>query len=143
MVFEPEPTTMVVAPALMATSSVKPGRALLDQLFGSVQFTPSPPPSQNTAAGVVRCSSVCRRSGTARRKARAVRAGRGLPLGACHFESSVRSIGTSFFVRVGPRAPRTAGHALGGPVAGDVRIRGDNGRRSRPTSADGGRSTTE
>ena len=29
-------------------------------------------------------------------------------------------IGTSFHVRVGPRAPRTVGHAAGGPVVGSL-----------------------
>src|SRR5262245_51833562 len=111
----------VVAPALIVTSSAGPGSASVDQLRALVQFTPSPPPSQNTAAGVVRSSSEVRCRGTGRRIER--RLGRG----ASQVGNNVRSIGTSLLLNATPRAPRTSGHAQrarGGESLGS----GNNGR---------------
>src|SRR5262245_37237733 len=80
---------MMVVAALMVTSSAGPGSASLAQLNWFVQLTPSPPPSQNTAEGVVRSSSVVTCSGTERRS------GRRLSRGPSQFGISVRSIFTS------------------------------------------------
>ena len=49
-----------VPAALMVTSSAAPGSTSPDQFGAWVQLTPSPPPSQETAAGVSRSSSASR-----------------------------------------------------------------------------------